>query len=56
MFKTKINNRQTVFYIELRNPDSPSLMEIRRSEVKPCRNPSKIKNVLFAFFLFFREK
>jgi len=37
---SKTKNQQPtndLLLIELRNPDFPSLMEIRRSEVKPCR-------------------
>jgi len=36
----KISNQLTILSNkELRNPDSPSLIEIRRSKVKPCRAP-----------------
>ena len=37
---SEISNQLTILSNkELRNPDSPSLMEIRRSKVKPCRPP-----------------
>jgi len=39
----KISIRQTILSKELRNPDSPFLMEICRSKVKHCRAPSKNK-------------
>jgi len=56
--KLKISNSQTNNFqtIELHNPDSPSLMEIRRSEVKPYQAPSKIKNILFVFISIFCEE
>jgi len=48
------NNQQTNLSKELSNLDSPFLMEIRRSEVKPCRAPSKNKeNIFICFYLHF---
>jgi len=37
--KKYIKTTNNLINKELRNPDSPSLMEIRRSKVKPCRAP-----------------
>jgi len=45
------NNQQTNLSKELRNPNSPPLMEIRRSKVKPCRALSQNKKY-FSLFLF----
>ena len=53
MSQIKISTRQTILSKELRNPDSPFLMEIRRSKVKPCRAPSKIKKKIFLFVFIF---
>jgi len=57
IFKTKENQQPTNSFlpIELRNPDSPSLMEIRRSKVKPYRAPSKIKIVFIGSYFFFAK-
>jgi len=37
--KKNIKTTNNLINKELRNPDSPSLMEIRRSKVKPCQAP-----------------
>jgi len=50
------NNQQTNLSKELRNPDSPFLMEICRSKVKPCRALSKNKKYFYLFLLSFLWK
>jgi len=47
------NNEQTNLSKELRNPDSPFLMEIRRSKVKPCEALSKKKKYFYLFLFSF---
>jgi len=54
IYKTKNQQPTNSFLpIELRNPDSPSPMERRRSEVKPCRAPFQNKNCFVCFYFYF---
>jgi len=49
------NNEETNLSKELRNLNSPFLMEIRSSKIKPCRTLSKNKkkNIFVCFYLHF---
>jgi len=52
MSQIKICTSQTILSKELRNPDFPFLMEIRRSKDKLCRAPSKNKKIFLFVFIF----